>query len=151
MLEFKGKYNTAKVFNDNVDDTSTSQVYDMLNNINFKDSKIRYMPDIHAGMGCTIGTTMTITDKIVPNFVGVDIACGVLFAKLKDKDIDFDELDSVIREHIPHGFSVNNKIKNEKESAKLIENLRCLNGITSNVDIEKQAKNNISKMYEIID
>ena len=55
-------------------------------------SQIRLMPDIHVGMGCTVGMTMTITDKIVPGFIGFDIGCGVLVALLKDKRIDFNQL-----------------------------------------------------------
>lgn len=125
MLEFKGKWNTCKVFNDELDQASISQVYDLMNNEAFKDSTVRYMPDIHKGAGCTIGTTMTITDKVIPNFVGVDIGCGVMFSKLQDETIDFDKLDSVIRTKVPYGFSVHTNVQNEKESAKLIENLRC--------------------------
>jgi len=126
MLEFKGRYNDAKVFNANLDKVSTDQVYELLNNESFKDSKIRYMPDIHAGAGCTIGTTMTITDKVVPNFVGVDIGCGVIFAKLKDKEIDFAKLDKVVRKFIPSGFAIRKTATNVEESEPLVENLRCL-------------------------
>ena len=75
MFELKGKYNTAKVFTDVADQASISQVMNLLNQEFTAGSTIRMMPDIHAGAGCTIGTTMTITDKIVPNLVGVDIGC----------------------------------------------------------------------------
>ena len=54
------------------------------------------MPDVHAGKGCTIGTTMEIKDKVVPNLVGVDIGCGMLCIKLKDKNIDFQKLDDFV-------------------------------------------------------
>ena len=77
MIELKGKYNEAKIFTDTVDEASISQVMLLLNQEFVKESRIRLMPDIHAGMGCTIGTTMTIGDKIVPNLVGVDIGCGM--------------------------------------------------------------------------
>ena len=75
MFELQGKYGTAKVFTDDVDQKAISQVVDLLNQPYAAGSKIRMMPDIHAGAGCTIGTTMTITDKVCPNLVGVDIGC----------------------------------------------------------------------------
>ena len=75
MLELQGKHNTAKVFTDNIDSATISQIIDLLNQDFIKESQIRIMPDWHAGKGCVIGTTMTITDKIVPNLVGVDIGC----------------------------------------------------------------------------
>ena len=112
MLELKGKYNTAKIFTDVVDQESISQVINLLNQEFVADSKIRMMPDIHAGSGCTIGTTMTITDKIVPNLVGVDIGCGVLCVKFRvdEEDVDFKKLDRVIREYIPSGCNIRKKI-----------------------------------------
>lgn len=84
MIELKGKYNEAKIFTDIVDEASISQVLLLLNQEFVSDSKIRLMPDIHAGAGCTIGTTMTITNKIVPNLVGVDIGCGMEVIEVKD-------------------------------------------------------------------
>jgi len=82
MLEIQGKYNHAKIFTDNVDDATIGQVIELCNQEFAKDSQIRIMPDCHYGAGCTIGTTMTIQDKIVPNLVGVDIGCV-------DKDTEF--------------------------------------------------------------
>ena len=70
MLNLRGKYNEAKVFTNNVDETVTGQIIDLCNQEFIKDSQIRIMPDTHAGAGCTIGTTMTIQDKIVSNLVG---------------------------------------------------------------------------------
>ena len=72
MLKLQGKYNEAKVFNTKVEKTAAGQIIDLCNQEFVKDSKIRIMPDTHAGAGCTIGTTMTIQDKIVPNLVGVN-------------------------------------------------------------------------------
>ena len=71
MIEIKGKYNEAKIFTDVVDSASIAQVQELCNQEFTAGSRIRLMPDIHAGAGCTIGTTMTITDKVVPNLVGV--------------------------------------------------------------------------------
>lgn len=77
MFQINGKFNTAKIFTDDCDQASISQIYQLLEQDFLKDSKIRFMPDIHAGAGCVIGTTMTITDKIIPNLVGLilDAVC----------------------------------------------------------------------------
>ena len=84
MIELKGKFNMAKVFTDNIEASAVGQITNMLNLEFVSDSKIRIMPDVHMGAGCTIGTTMTITDKIVPNWVGVDIGCGMETVRLKE-------------------------------------------------------------------
>lgn len=106
MIELKGKYNTAKVFTDNIDNTTISQVIELCNQPFVKDEVIRIMPDCHAGAGCVIGTTMTLTDKVVPNLVGVDIGCGMEVIRIADKNVDLKKLDSTIRSLIPSGFSV---------------------------------------------
>ena len=103
MLDIQGKYNTAKVFTDNIDNAAYSQILNMMCQCWARDSQVRIMPDVHAGKGCTVGTTMTIKDKVVPNLVGVDIGCGMLVAKLKDKFIEFGKLDKVIKEKVPSG------------------------------------------------
>ncbi len=106
MIELKGKYNETKIFTDIVDEASISQVMLLLNQEFVSGSKIRLMPDIHAGSGCTIGTTMTITDKIVPNLVGVDIGCGMECIKIKEKHIELQKLDKLIYDKIPSGFNI---------------------------------------------
>ncbi len=109
MIELKGKYNKAKIFTDVVDETSISEIILLLNQEFVSDSKIRLMPDVHAGAGCTIGTTMTITDKIVPNLVGVDIGCGMETIKIKEKHIELQQLDKLIYQKIPSGFDIREK------------------------------------------
>lgn len=109
MIELKGKYNKAKIFTDVVDEASISQVLLLLNQEFVTGSKIRLMPDIHAGSGCTIGTTMTITDKIVPNLVGVDIGCGMETIKIKETHLELQKLDKLIYEKIPSGFNIREK------------------------------------------
>lgn len=108
MIELTGKYNTCKVFTDIVENEVISQLITLLNQSFVKNSKIRIMPDVHAGAGCVIGTTMTLYDKAVPNLVGVDIGCGMLTVKLKEKesDIDMMQLDKAIRKYVPSGFNV---------------------------------------------
>ena len=109
MQEVQGNFNSAKIFTSVVDDKSIEQIRTLCDQTFVKGSKIRMMPDVHAGAGCTIGTTMTITDKVVPNLVGVDIGCGMLTTMIDAKSVDFDALDKVIRDHIPFGFAVRDK------------------------------------------
>lgn len=106
MIELQGKYASAKVYTDVVDKESISQVINLLNQPYVDGSRVRMMPDIHAGAGCTIGTTMTISDKVCPNLVGVDIGCGMETIKIKESHIEPKKLDVVIREHIPSGFEI---------------------------------------------
>ena len=107
VIELQGKHNQAKVFTHNLDDVTIGQVLGMLNEPFTAGSKIRIMPDTHAGKGSVVGTTMTITDKVVPNLVGVDIGCGMLCTKLgvKKEDVDFARLDEVINKYVPSGMS----------------------------------------------
>lgn len=128
MQEVKGKYNTAKIFTDVVDEKSIKQVKLLCDQPFVEGSKIRMMPDIHAGAGCTIGTTMTITDKVVPNLVGVDIGCGMLCVELGKIDLDLEKLDKVIREYIPSGFNVR-EYEHEYVSYTDIDELYCIDSI----------------------
>ena len=109
MFELNGRFNTCKVFTDNVDSETISQLSLLLNQPFIKDSTIRIMPDTHAGKGCVVGTTITIKDRICPNLVGVDIGCGMLAVQIEEKDVDFKKLDDVIHEHIPYGFGVRDR------------------------------------------
>ena len=106
MIELHGKYAQAKVFTDVVDGASISQVINLLNQPYVEGSRIRMMPDIHAGAGCTIGTTMTIGDKVCPNLVGVDIGCGMETVRIREKHIEMQKLDKLIRQEIPSGFGI---------------------------------------------
>ena len=128
MIQIKGKYADATIYTDLVDQPSISQVMELCNQEFAEGQKIRLMPDIHAGAGCTIGTTMTIGDKIVPNLVGVDIGCGMAVAVLKEKHIELQKLDKVIRIFIPSGFSVRETIHPFVDDAEL-HDLRCVNHI----------------------
>lgn len=108
MNELKGKYSSAKIYTDLVEEKALEQIVTLLDQEFVADSKIRIMPDVHAGAGCTIGTTMTIRDKVCPNLVGVDIGCGMYTTFLQERDIDLEKLDRVIREHVPSGFNIRN-------------------------------------------
>ncbi|MDR1997209.1 MAG: RtcB family protein [Candidatus Margulisbacteria bacterium] len=129
MLEITGKYNTAKVYTNNLDDFSREQIETLCNQSFTAGSQIRLMPDVHAGAGCTIGTTMTITDKIVPNLVGVDIGCGMETVVLKadslaSRDFEPARLDTLIHEHIPGGMNVR-KAPHEFAEQIELDKIRC--------------------------
>jgi len=128
MIEIEGKYNTAKVFTDNIESEAIAQIVELCNQEFVKDSVIRIMPDAHAGAGCTIGTTMTISDKIVPNLVGVDIGCGMETIKLKQREIDFEKLDNVIYNYIPSGFDIRKKQHKYAENVDF-NSLACKNHV----------------------
>ena len=97
----KGKYGEAKVYASVVDETTIEQVKTLMNQKFIKDSQVRIMADCHAGKGCVIGTTITLTDCCVPSLVGVDIGCGMLTVKLGKMNIDLVKLDRFIRKKIP--------------------------------------------------
>lgn len=109
MLEINGKYNTAKVFTNVVDQASITQIIELCNQEFTAGSRIRLMPDVHAGAGCTVGTTMTIADKVVPNLVGVDIGCGMETVQIREKHIELQKLDKLIYQKIPSGFAIREK------------------------------------------
>jgi len=121
MMKIQGMYNTARVFTDTIDDGAVSQIKELCDQAFVKGSKIRIMPDAHAGAGCVIGTTMTVEDKVVPNLVGYDIGCGVVTAKLSTDNMNLEKFDNYIRSNIPHGFDVNKKIVRDFP----IEKLNC--------------------------
>lgn len=105
MLEIKGKVNTALCYAKEIEPSAMEQIRRMCDYDLTEGSKIRIMPDVHAGKGCTIGTTMTVKDKVCPNVVGVDIGCGMYTVKLAEKEVDFCKLDDVCH-HIPSGKRV---------------------------------------------
>lgn len=105
MFEIKGKINTAICYAKVVEDEAIEQIRRMCDYEFTEGSKIRIMPDVHAGKGCTIGTTMTVMDKAVPNIVGVDIGCGMYTVNLGKGDIDFEKLDEVAH-FVPSGMNV---------------------------------------------
>ena len=131
MKEVTGKYNTAKIFTDVVDAASIAQVKELCDQEFCAGSRIRLMPDIHAGAGCTVGTTMTIKDKVVPNLVGVDIGCGMETVKIKEDNLDMVRLDRVIRERIPAGFEVRAAAHKYADRVDLRE-MRCADRVDLN-------------------
>lgn len=134
MMKIKGHYNSAIVFTDRVDQSAIDQIKNLCNQEFVKGSKIRIMSDVHSGMGCTIGTTMTIKDTVVPNLVGVDIGCGLEVAQLKETELDLTLLDATIYQSIPSGFNVRRKAHNYNQYIDL-KKLHC----AKQVDLHRAA------------
>ena len=106
----QGKYNTATVMTDQIEEECVGQLITLCSQEIFKDSSIRIMPDCHAGKGCVVGFTATIKDKIIPNLVGVDISCSISTYKLNVKEVDFQKLDNIIRKYVPSGMSIRSTV-----------------------------------------
>ena len=121
-MEIKGKYGTAIVYATVVDETTKEQIKNLMDQKFTKYLNVRIMADCHAGTGCVIGTTMNISDCVVPNLVGVDIGCGMLTVKLGKMDIDLIKLDRFVRKKIPSGLEI---YREEQEMLTNIENIRC--------------------------
>jgi tRNA-splicing ligase RtcB len=105
MFEINGKTSTAVCYAKVIEDTAVEQIRRMCSYALTENSKVRIMPDVHSGKGCTIGTTMTVTDKVCPNIVGVDIGCGMYTTKLANTDINFEKVDAACH-FIPSGMNV---------------------------------------------
>ena len=106
MEKILGKYNEALVYASVIEEKAAEQIRSLCDLEIYKDSKIRIMPDVHAGAGCTIGTTMTLHGAVTPNLVGVDIGCGMETVKLKETEIDFEKLNNIAYYDIPSGYDI---------------------------------------------
>ena len=139
MFEVRGKYASAKIFTEVVEEEAIAQVIALLNQPYAEGQRVRMMPDIHAGAGCTIGTTMTISDKVCPNLVGVDIGCGMKTVKLAEGTVlDLERLDAALHGYedaeviVPSGFDIRASRHSCCNSISL-EELRC----AKNVDLDR--------------
>lgn len=115
-----------KIFCEGIDAGALEQVRALAAYEPYRDSKIRIMPDAHAGVGCTIGTTMTLSGKVTPNLVGVDIGCGMIVAELGKKMVDPFALEGIIEKDIPSGMNIRTEdIAETAEGLALVDALRC--------------------------
>ena len=147
-MKIIGKQNEAIVYGDNIEDSAIEQIQILCDPAFASGSKIRIMPDVHTGAGCTIGMTMTITDKVVPNIVGVDIGCGMYTVCLGKIDIDFEKLDTIVH-GIPSGknvwegrqkkfdLTVLNCYRNLKDTKRIAKSIGTLGGGNHFIEIEK--------------
>ncbi|MBP3212668.1 MAG: RtcB family protein [Prevotella sp.] len=119
-----------KVYAATLEEKAEAQIREMSQSDAYGDCLVRIMPDCHAGAGCTIGTVISLRDRIVPNTVGVDIGCGMLVVHLGKGDIDLQRLDRVVNNEIPSGFNIHEK---PVEEALLINRLHCRETIDSDI------------------
>lgn len=131
MVTIHGLYNTAVCYTPELEEAAEKQIRAVCDRPEFAGCKIRIMPDVHAGKGCTIGTTMTIRDKVVPGMVGVDIGCGMETVELAEREIDFDKLDTLIRKEIPYGREVRDSLHALNSEIDLTQ-LRCADQVNLN-------------------
>ncbi|MBQ8696858.1 MAG: RtcB family protein [Clostridia bacterium] len=132
MIEIIGKYNTALCYTDTLEPTAYGQILAVCNEESFADSRIRIMPDVHAGKGCTIGTTMTLTDKVVPNMVGVDIGCGMYTVDLGKVDIELERFDGAA-----HGIPSGRDVWEGRQERFDLTELRCYRNLKDTKRLER--------------
>ena len=135
MMEINGTFANAIVYTDEIESSAIGQIQALCDQPFAAGSKIRIMPDVHTGKGCTIGTTMTVGEYVVPNLVGVDIGCGMDVVFLKEKRINLPTLDSFISKNIPHGRDVREKPHRNSERIDLSE-LECFGSIDTRRALE---------------
>ena len=73
MIEISGKYTDAVIYTNNPQQAAIDQIDELVNQSFMDGTKVRIMPDYHAGKGCVIGTTIALNNRVVPNLVGVDV------------------------------------------------------------------------------
>ena len=132
MLEIKGKFNEAKCYAATIDEGAQEQIRALCDEEAFSASKIRIMPDVHSGKGCTVGTTMTVTDKIVPAMVGVDIGCGMYTVRLGKTEIDFEKLDEAA-----HGIPSGREVWEGRKERFDLTSLRCYRYLKDSKRLER--------------
>jgi RNA-splicing ligase RtcB len=135
MFHMTGRYNTASIMIDEIDETTRAQIQTFLDHPAFADTRIAIMPDCHAGKGAVIGLTMTLNDYVIPNVIGVDIGCGMLSARFPPGGLQPEALDGFIKLHIPYGFSINRDMVHAVDKV-LIRDVRKACGMIG-IDPEK--------------
>lgn len=156
MIELQGKYSMAKVFTDNIDQETISQIIQLCNQDFTKGNNIRIMPDCHAGKGCVIGFTANLGEKVIPNIVGVDIGCGMITVELGKTSINLEKLDDIIHQFIPCGKSTHEGrivkfpklqdlfcYRNLKETKRIERSVGTLGGGNHFIEVGKDDKDNI--------
>lgn len=116
----------VKIFGDILEDEALTQIQRLADFKPYQNSHIRIMPDVHAGKGCTIGTTLVLEDAVTPNLVGVDIGCGMFVVSLGNVEIDLPLLDQIVNEKVPSGFHIH---PSPIAQFPMLENLKCIKAI----------------------
>ncbi|WP_016994676.1 RtcB family protein [Lysinibacillus boronitolerans] len=110
MIEINGRFTNARIFAQTALQTAVDQIQELTDQAFMAGTKVRIMPDYHAGKGCVIGTTIQLQDRVVPNLVGIDVGCGVFVAQLDVTTVDFAQLDAIIRTYVPSGQDIHKEV-----------------------------------------
>lgn len=110
MIEINGRFTNARIFAQTALQTAIDQIQELTDQAFMAGTKVRIMPDYHAGKGCVIGTTIQLQDRVVPNLVGIDVGCGVFVAQLDVTTVDFAQLDAIIRTYVPSGQDIHKEV-----------------------------------------
>lgn len=129
MIEIKGQYTNALIYTNNPQETAISQIKELVNQPFMEGAKVRIMPDYHAGKGCVIGTTIALNNRVVPNLVGVDVGCGVFVAEIEETTIDFNQLDTTIRQHVPSGNDLHEEASSIRQTEHFANDLFVASGL----------------------
>lgn len=133
-MEIWGKHGIAKAFASNIEKGAIDQIMNLMNQDFVQGSKVRVMPDVHQGVGCVIGFTAEMGDKLIPNIVGVDIGCGMVTVQLGEFDINFEVLDEIIKEHVPSGRQTH---EGRKYTFEKLNDLHCYRELKDTKRIER--------------
>jgi len=155
MQTLTGKYNTAKVFTDNIEETASKQIIELMNQEFTSGAKIRIMSDVHAGAGCVIGFTADLGNKVIPNLVGVDLGCGIFTLNLGKQKFDLSDLDNIIKTFVPAGHNIHETQISEfgalsdliclphlKNGGKFLRAIGTLGGGNHFIEIDKDENDN---------
>lgn len=143
-----------KIYAEDIDPISNNQIYELMSQSTFQNEKVRIMPDAHAGIGCVVGFTSTISDKIIPNVIGVDIGCGMRTVSLGNIEIDYPSLDDFIKKNIPAGTRVSSEYNGEdlikslyvyrelQNLPRILGSIGSLGGGNHFIEIDRDSQNN---------
>ena len=115
MIDIKGQHTDAIIYTNKPQDAAIAQIEELVNQSFMAGTKVRIMPDYHAGKGCVIGTTIALNEHVVPNLVGVDVGCGVLVSEIGKGELDFNALDATIRRYVPSGNDIHDDVADHRQ------------------------------------
>ena len=76
LIEINNKVGKVFLNKDEIETETYKQIVSMIKNETIEEARV--MPDCHKSKNCCVGFTSKLINKIVPNFVGVDIGCGIV-------------------------------------------------------------------------
>ena len=129
MIHIQGKHTDAVIYTNNPQASAIEQIETLVDQPFMSGAKVRIMPDYHAGKGCVIGTTIALNGRVVPNLVGVDVGCGVFVAEIGNKEIDFNRLDTTIRQFVPSGNDIHEEVNKTRNSEPFANDLFLTTGL----------------------